>query len=789
MKRVVPMHDDLFDFFYQALPGYEEVGNRRVLLGCWGAFQDPEVCNFQLPRHDQLGPGDVRHPGRRRRRQAGHQRPGRDQPRHPHPARQLVLRRLGRPGDVRHPGPARQSGRPPPSMEPAHHPAARRSATSTTSTAGSCRRAGTTARTTWRSTPAAARSPGCGRRRSVGLVDIGYVKATGTACRSTCPGPPSSPRSSFEWKIPQWSNTIERNRARTYFQAYAAAAALHFVEKALAEVRAGRTKTWEPFKVPDEGDRLRLHRGGARRAVAPHGHPRRQDRQLPPVPADAVERQPARHLRHARARTRTRCRARRSSRRTTSTTSRASTSCAPCAASIPACRAACTCTSARARCSRRSTRPLGAVSELSSLSDGEQRRAEHDRPRRVATGSSSCSTSCRRRRRSERAWSCVEELVARWSRAVRRRAGPDASSWPSTDDRRRQLIAGSSTTSWSPACSCCTACTRELGRAGSQRRARRGAAATCESHGGDVELLGIDERRRRARCACSGSCDGCPSSAVTLQAGGRARDPRARCPEIVRIEVERRGRPRAASGDARPRSLRATAAGRSTSAPADRERWTALPAIRSAVLQRIRRDAAAAPRAGRALRAVRRRRIADEHRHLVDIEGAAHLCAPAGRAPSCSPPTVPAGAATGRARRATPPSTDFALDAAASGTRCRSRSSVAFFFRNSALERIAAFYPEPGRRDRVAARRSTPGTRSSRPTRCWPRSSRRRGAAGPCAGATARECFIVPIDACYELVGHLRRCGAASTAAGSARGDRRVLRRAAERAADGPAPA
>jgi hydrogenase large subunit len=47
MKRVVPMHDDLFDFFYQALPGYEENGRRRVLLGCWGAFQDPDVCNFR----------------------------------------------------------------------------------------------------------------------------------------------------------------------------------------------------------------------------------------------------------------------------------------------------------------------------------------------------------------------------------------------------------------------------------------------------------------------------------------------------------------------------------------------------------------------------------------------------------------------------------------------------------------------------------------------------------------------------------------------------------------------
>src|SRR3954470_9382611 len=47
MKKVVPMHDDLFDFFYEALPGYEKVGQRRVLLGCWGAWQDPEACNFQ----------------------------------------------------------------------------------------------------------------------------------------------------------------------------------------------------------------------------------------------------------------------------------------------------------------------------------------------------------------------------------------------------------------------------------------------------------------------------------------------------------------------------------------------------------------------------------------------------------------------------------------------------------------------------------------------------------------------------------------------------------------------
>ena len=56
----------------------------------------------------------------------------------------------------------------------------------------------------------------------------------------------------FEWKIPKWSNAIERDRARTYFQAYAAACALYFAERAMEELHAGRTRTWTDFKVPDE---------------------------------------------------------------------------------------------------------------------------------------------------------------------------------------------------------------------------------------------------------------------------------------------------------------------------------------------------------------------------------------------------------------------------------------------------------------------------------------------------------------------------------------------------------
>jgi hydrogenase large subunit len=57
---------------------------------------------------------------------------------------------------------------------------------------------------------------------------------------------------SLEWKIPQWSNAIERDRARVYFVAYAAAMAVHFTELALDLVRQGQTKVFQDFEVPEE---------------------------------------------------------------------------------------------------------------------------------------------------------------------------------------------------------------------------------------------------------------------------------------------------------------------------------------------------------------------------------------------------------------------------------------------------------------------------------------------------------------------------------------------------------
>jgi Fe-S cluster biogenesis protein NfuA len=57
------------------------------------------------------------------------------------------------------------------------------------------------------------------------------------------------------------------------------------------------------------------------------------------------------------------------------------------------------------------------------------------------------------------------------------------------------------------------------------------------SHGGDVELLGIDPDAGAVHLRLLGSCDGCPSSAVTLQMAVERAIVEA-APEIIRIDVD-----------------------------------------------------------------------------------------------------------------------------------------------------------------------------------------------------------------------------------------------------------
>ena len=251
MKRVVPMHDDLFDFFYEAMPGYEKVGERRVLLGCWGSLQDPEYCNFNYRDMTDWGrkmfvtPGvvvdgkllttDLVKINLGIRILLGHSYYDNWE------GKEIFVKNdpLGNPVDEHHPWNKHTIHKPQKRdfddkyswvMSPRWYDGKDHLALDTGG--GPLARLWVTA--------------------LAGLVDIGYVKATGTSVIFNLPKTATKPEVSFEWKIPKWSNTIERDRARTYFQAYAAAAALHFVEQALKEVRAGHTKTWEPFKVPKD---------------------------------------------------------------------------------------------------------------------------------------------------------------------------------------------------------------------------------------------------------------------------------------------------------------------------------------------------------------------------------------------------------------------------------------------------------------------------------------------------------------------------------------------------------
>jgi hydrogenase large subunit len=253
MKRSIPLHDDLFDFFYEALPGYEEVGRRRVLLGCWGSFNNPDVCDYTYARMAEWGramyvtPGivvdgqllttDLMEINLGLRILLG--RSFYDDWQH---AETFVKAdSLGNPIDQRHPWNQTTAPRPQKRsfddkytwvMAPRWFDAASGAHLPLDTGGGPLARFWVTA--------------------LAGIVDIGYVKATGKSVKIFLPKSQNLPATEFEWKIPRWSNTLERDRARTYFQAYSAAAALYFVEKALEEVYAGRTKTWSDFTVPEE---------------------------------------------------------------------------------------------------------------------------------------------------------------------------------------------------------------------------------------------------------------------------------------------------------------------------------------------------------------------------------------------------------------------------------------------------------------------------------------------------------------------------------------------------------
>lgn len=149
-------------------------------------------------------------------------------------------------------------------------------------------------------------------------------------------------------------------------------------------------------------------------------------------------------------------------------------------------------------------------------------------------------------------------------------------------------------------------------------------------------------------------------------------------------------------------------------------------------------------------------RIGPEHSHVVDLEGRGLMCA-------CRPCwllfTHP-GAGRGKFRavpdrvRTLP---GFRLDEETWGA-LKIPVRLAFFFTNSRLNRTVAFYPGPAG-----------ATQSELPLDAWQRIVGRHAGIGEMVADVEAllafspderspfECFVVPIDACYELTGVVRR--------------------------------
>lgn len=146
--------------------------------------------------------------------------------------------------------------------------------------------------------------------------------------------------------------------------------------------------------------------------------------------------------------------------------------------------------------------------------------------------------------------------------------------------------------------------------------------------------------------------------------------------------------------------------------------------------------------------------IPDDHGHVVDLESRALMC-------TCRPCYLvfaPEGAG-GHRFRAVPDRYMSFPGFALSSTHWEALQipvAVAFFFVNSMLDQVAAFYPGPAG-----------ATESTLPLDAWNAVAAENPALASLrpdveallvrTGESAPpECFLVPIDVCYELVGRLR---------------------------------
>ena len=148
--------------------------------------------------------------------------------------------------------------------------------------------------------------------------------------------------------------------------------------------------------------------------------------------------------------------------------------------------------------------------------------------------------------------------------------------------------------------------------------------------------------------------------------------------------------------------------------------------------------------------------IASEHQHVVDLDSHAMMC-------TCRPCYLLFTDSNAHLRYRSVPDRyrsfpDFELGPG-QWDELEIPVGLAFFFRSSRMERTVAFYPGPAG-----------ATESELPLDAWDAVMARNPALsvaapdteallirGPGNDHPLADCHLVPVDACYELVGHLRR--------------------------------
>lgn len=148
--------------------------------------------------------------------------------------------------------------------------------------------------------------------------------------------------------------------------------------------------------------------------------------------------------------------------------------------------------------------------------------------------------------------------------------------------------------------------------------------------------------------------------------------------------------------------------------------------------------------------------LADPHQHVVDLQNRAIMC-------TCRPCYLLFTDSTAQLRYRSVPERylsfpDFELGPG-QWDELEIPVGLAFFFRSSTLKRSVAFYPGPAG-----------ATESELPLAAWDAVlARNPGLSlaaddteallirGPGPGLPQAQCYLVPVDACYELVGQLRR--------------------------------